>query len=35
MWRYDAAYFNRADIKSALAELSAKARSHAKTGCRQ
>ena len=35
MWRYDAAYFNRADIKSALAELSAKARAHAKTSCRQ
>ncbi len=35
MWRYDAAYFNRTDIKNALAELSAKARTHAKTACRQ
>lgn len=35
MWRYDATYYNRADVKSALADLSAKARSHAKTSCRQ
>jgi hypothetical protein len=35
MWRYDATYYNRADIKSAMAELAAKARSHGKTGCRR
>jgi hypothetical protein len=35
MWRYSDSYYNRADVKSAMAELSAKAKSHAKTSCRQ
>jgi hypothetical protein len=35
MWRYSSTYYNRADIKSAMAELSRKARSHAKTSCQQ
>ena len=35
MWRYDATYYGRADVKSAMAELSAKASSHARTSCRQ
>jgi hypothetical protein len=35
MWRYDATYYNRTDIKNALADLSAKARSHVKTACKQ
>jgi hypothetical protein len=34
-WMYDAGYFGRSDIKSAFAELSAKARAHARTPCRQ
>ncbi|MBA3317065.1 MAG: hypothetical protein H0T50_03115 [Gemmatimonadales bacterium] len=35
MWRFSDSYYNRADVKSAMAELSAKARSHANTSCRQ
>lgn len=35
MWRYSDSYYNRADVKSAMAELSAKARSHVRTSCRQ
>jgi hypothetical protein len=35
MWRYGASYYGRADVKSAMADLSAKARSHARTSCRQ
>ena len=35
MWRYDATYYNRADVKAVMAELSAKAKSHAKTSCTQ
>ena len=35
MWRFSDSYYNRADVKSAMAELSAKARSHASTSCRQ
>lgn len=35
MWTYDGPYFGRADIKSAMAELSVKAKAHAKTSCRQ
>ena len=35
MWRYDATYYNRTDVKNALADLSAKARSHVKTSCKQ
>jgi hypothetical protein len=34
-WRHDPSYYGRSDIKSALADLSTKARSHAKTACRQ
>jgi hypothetical protein len=35
MWKYTSAYYDRADIKSAMAELSTKARNHVKTSCRQ
>ena len=35
MWRYSASYYGRADVKSAMADLSAKAKSHARTSCRQ
>jgi hypothetical protein len=35
MWRYSDTYYGRADVKSALAELSAKASGHARTSCRQ
>ncbi|MBA3584117.1 MAG: hypothetical protein H0W36_06240 [Gemmatimonadetes bacterium] len=35
MWEYRPAYYDRADIRSAMADLSAKARSHARTSCRQ
>jgi len=35
MWEYRSAYYDRADVKSAMADLSARARSHAKTSCRQ
>jgi hypothetical protein len=34
-WRYDAGYYGRTDIKTAMADLGAKARSHAKTSCKQ
>jgi hypothetical protein len=33
-WKYDAAYFSRTDIKSALELLSRKAKRHARTSCR-
>jgi hypothetical protein len=35
MWRYSGSYYGRSDVKSAMADLSAQARSHAKTSCRQ
>ena len=35
MWRYSSSYYSRTDVKSAMADLSAKARNHAKTSCRQ
>jgi hypothetical protein len=35
MWRYSGTYYNRADVKSAMSDLSAKARNHTKTPCRQ
>jgi len=35
MWKYTSAYYDRADIKSAMADLSTKARNHTKTSCRQ
>jgi hypothetical protein len=34
-WEHDVGYYGRSDIKSAMAEVSAKARSHAKTSCKQ
>jgi hypothetical protein len=34
-WQHDTDYFDRSDIRSAMAEVSNKARSHAKTSCRQ
>jgi hypothetical protein len=34
-WQYDASYFSRTDIKSALDFLSKKAKRHAPTSCRQ
>ncbi len=34
-WTHDVTYYGRSDIKSAMADLSAKARAHAKTSCRQ
>lgn len=34
-WQHDLKYYGRSDIKSALADLSAKAKAHAKTACRQ
>jgi hypothetical protein len=35
MWRYSASYYNRADVKSAMDDLSRQAKSHARTSCRQ
>jgi hypothetical protein len=34
-WQHDIDYFDRSDIRSAMADVSAKARAHAKTSCRQ
>ena len=34
-WNYDSGYYGRSDIRSAMADVSAKARAHAKTSCRQ
>lgn len=34
-WMYDARYFGRTDIKSAMASVSTKAKSHVRTSCRQ
>jgi hypothetical protein len=34
-WSHDPGYYGRSDIKSAMADVSAKARSHVKTSCRQ
>jgi hypothetical protein len=34
-WMYDASYYGRSDVKSAFADMAAKARSHAKTSCKQ
>jgi hypothetical protein len=34
-WSYDGTYYGRSDIKSAMADMSTKARSHARTSCRQ
>lgn len=35
MWQYNSTYYSRADVKSAMADLSALARNHAQTSCRQ
>lgn len=35
MWMHDLPYYGRSDVKSAMAELSSKAKAHAKTSCRQ
>ncbi|MBA3260750.1 MAG: hypothetical protein H0T68_14955, partial [Gemmatimonadales bacterium] len=35
MWRYASEYYNRADVKSAMTDLSGLARNHVKTSCRQ
>lgn len=35
MWNYREAYYARSDIKSAMTDLSTKARNHVKTSCRQ
>ena len=35
MWEYRSSYYDRADIKSALADIAAKARRHTMTSCRQ
>jgi hypothetical protein len=34
-WTHDPQYYERSDIRSAMADVSAKARSHVKTSCRQ
>lgn len=34
-WQHDTGYYDRSDIRSAMADVSAKARGHAKTSCRQ
>ncbi len=35
MWMHQSTYYNRSDIKSAMAEVSSKARSHPQTSCKQ
>ena len=35
MWKYTSTYYGRTDIKAAMADISTKARNHAKTSCRQ
>lgn len=34
-WTFDSNYYGRTDIKSAMADLSSKAKKHARTSCRQ
>lgn len=34
-WTWDSEYYGRSDIRSAMADVSSKARNHAKTSCRQ
>jgi hypothetical protein len=34
-WQHNTSYYGRSDIKSAMADVSAKARSHPKTSCKQ
>jgi hypothetical protein len=35
MWMHDVTYYGRSDIKAAMAEMSAKARTHVRTSCKQ
>ncbi len=35
MWRYNSTYYGRADVKTAMNDLSAQAKGHARTSCRQ
>jgi hypothetical protein len=35
MWKYTSTYYGRSDIKSAMRELSTKAKNHPRTSCRQ
>jgi len=35
MWTHNSTYYNRSDVKSVMTALSLKARSHARTSCRQ
>jgi hypothetical protein len=35
VWGYNSTYLGRSDIRSALSGLSSKAKTHAKTACRQ
>jgi hypothetical protein len=35
LWAHDLTYYGRSDIKSAMADLSSKAKAHVKTSCRQ
>jgi hypothetical protein len=35
MWTYKATYYDRADVKTAMAALSTQARNHVRTSCRQ
>jgi hypothetical protein len=35
MWNYDGQFFGRSDIASAMADISAKAKTHPRTSCRQ
>jgi hypothetical protein len=34
-WTHNSSYYGRSDVKSAMADVSAKARNHAKTACKQ
>ena len=34
-WMYESSYYGRSDVKSAFADMAAKARAHAKTSCKQ
>jgi hypothetical protein len=35
MWQHNASYYSRSDVRSAMADLSSRARNHVKTSCRQ
>jgi hypothetical protein len=35
MWTYKATYYDRADVKTAMTDLSTKSRNHVRTSCRQ